>query len=466
MLRIPYSSRATIVPTVLMAVWSTVLPIAGMTGLRNTILLILFIYLLWQYFSSTRDKGYDKLEHMPFVLLGLLVVLTLWIGVRAWTSPYRAYALAEFWGQWVKMLFIAAIGYLMVNWLKRFPQYFSVIITAIFIGLTFCPLFTVVFNLWWQQHSLWQIVVPTINNKTNVSYVTNLALAILMCDFFVRRLSASFLLNLNRYLRFGFLVGLLYASFILGARNGWIGFLLLSLTSLVFYIFIVNKNSPLKSVLYLCLGGLIVLLGLIILLYKTDTRWHTFFATTQVAVDIEHYQAWKAPTFDFPGAYPMPVDEQGHSVDTSNYQRVAWATVASQLIGLYPWGLGYGRDVFGWAIHLHYHLGSRPLGAGVVQGVPINSHSSVLELGLGIGLPGLLLAVLICLYLFWFALQSARQYHVYEALLLLTILSGYLGRALLDANLRDHNLELLFFMMGLLISWIHVRRGKLTVLTN
>ena len=296
--------------------------------------------------------------------------------------------------------------------------------------------------------------------------MTNLALAILMCDFFVRRLSAASLLNLNRYYRFAFLLGLLYASFVLGARNGWIGFLLLSLTSLVFYIFVVSKHSPLKSVLYLSLGVSVILLGLIILLYKIDTRWHTFFSTTQVAVDIEHYQAWKAPTFDFPGAYPMPVDEQGHPVDTSNYQRVAWATVASQLISLYPWGLGYGRDVFGWAIHLHYQLGSRPLGAGVVQGVPINSHSSVLELGLGIGLPGLLLVVSICSYLFWFALQSARQYRVYEALLLLTILSGYLGRAFLDANLRDHNLELLFFMIGLLISWIHCRRGKLTASIN
>ena len=66
-------------------------------------------------------------------------------------------------------------------------------------------------------------------------------------------------------------------------------------------------------------------------------------------------------------------------MDASAYMRIAWFKEALVFIGEHPLGIGYGRNAFGHGIKIKY---GKRVG---------HSHSGILDLTIGTGIPGALL---------------------------------------------------------------------------
>lgn len=124
---------------------------------------------------------------------------------------------------------------------------------------------------------------------------------------------------------------------------------------------------------------------------KNDS-WKTFVADATIAVQLEKYQHWK-----FNGEIGYPINSNGKTVSTTNYDRVAWGLVGTKLLVERPLGYGLIEDSFGPIVNRKWPESSPRLS---------HAHSGWLDLALGIGLPGIIL-VLSALFL---ALKQAIAY--------------------------------------------------------
>ena len=128
---------------------------------------------------------------------------------------------------------------------------------------------------------------------------------------------------------------------------------------------------------------------------EKNQSWVNFIADAKVAVKIDTYDSWK-----YFGINRYPVNERGHEVYGTNYERVAWAIVGSRLLLKYP--MGYGLLNYSFS-----KLGKIEWSDSKLH----QSHISWLDLGLGIGIPGLLIILTILfLTIFWLTFSGNRIY--------------------------------------------------------
>ena len=112
---------------------------------------------------------------------------------------------------------------------------------------------------------------------------------------------------------------------------------------------------------------------------NNNQSWKYFLADAQIAVQIEKYDNWKYwKIFHKNGGYP--INKYGREVSSSNYERIAWGVVGTNLLIENPLGFGLIENSFGFI------SGRKWPDSSLSQ-----SHSGWLDLALGIGIPGLLL---------------------------------------------------------------------------
>jgi len=107
---------------------------------------------------------------------------------------------------------------------------------------------------------------------------------------------------------------------------------------------------------------------------EQNHSWQTLFADAKVALQTEHYDAWRVC------GSVHPKNELGEVVSDTNYSRIAWGVNAVKLIPQFPLGYGLVERSFG-------HIGKQVWPDSCLS----QSHSGWLDLTLGIGLPGMLL---------------------------------------------------------------------------
>lgn len=136
------------------------------------------------------------------------------------------------------------------------------------------------------------------------------------------------------------------------------------------------------SKLIIILLVVVITLLLFIRHLERSSPWKSLWADTKVAVQVDQIDKWK-----YFGAQGYPINELGHTVSGSNYERVAWIVVGLRLVDENP--LGYG---------LVYQSFAKLTKQKWPESSLDQSHSAWLDLTLGIGIPGACL-VLIALFL-------------------------------------------------------------------
>lgn len=423
----------------LMFVW----PLAHTIALRLFFFFTALICAGWLVLHDARKSAIAMLSSLR-VPLSLWIILSLWILVGALTyASLPKQVLMELWGQWLRsgLAGLLGLGAATLALSGRSP-----VSPPLFLGLIMSPMLAqVIFHdawslwLWRENGNIPFHQTRFLSGKSNVSYVVNTAMAVLCAELMARVLFRRYFLPLNSKALLICFVPLLFCTYVVSARNGMIGVIFLFLSCLALYGYY-QRTKMNKVLLVLSLAvGIAGVASFAWLTVKADVRWQAFTQTIPIALDTQTNRAWLNPQ-----KYSYPHLPDGRLVDISAYERTAWLKESATLFLEHPLGFGYSRFAFGNGLVLKYPGEGQP-GA--------HSHSGMLDLALGVGIPGLLLWIGFLGSLLHLGWRSFFRNHHPSGLILLFVVTGFFGRSLVDSNLRDHVMEQFLFLCGLLAAF-------------
>ena len=365
-------------------------------------------------------------------LPGLLVAgLTLWLfGHAAWLAAEPAWSLDELHGQWLPALLALVLGMMLAARVAR-PATTIVLVFAVQAAIA------VGHSVWhWFVHGeLLTRLVPLTGGKLEMSFVLNLLLAFVMVDLFCRFSRRAPLLRLPLAGVVGILLLALTGSLLAGARNGIIDILFLFFSAV--FLFAYDQRQRLGPLRTLATATAIIatLAAFVTISYRADPRWQSFTETAAIAWDIDHHSTWLDTS-----RLPWPKLSDGRDVEASAYTRIAFIHGGLRLIAEHPLGYGYGRNTFAHALQQQYPEAS--LG---------HAHSGWIDLGVGGGVPALLLWGGLLANLMWRGWRVFFRGHNAHGLLLFFLATSYAGRMALDSVNKDHMLQIFLFLIGILL---------------
>ncbi|CAG4884154.1 conserved membrane protein of unknown function [Georgfuchsia toluolica] len=412
---------------VLLFVWS----LPGTIALRLALTLVLLIIALGQCRKSGIFKGFlaDRVLWLTFL------ALSAWIVIQAVLfGIHTDAALKEFWGQWVRSGITGLIGFMVAALITRRQPERSGPLLAMAMTLTLA--FQIGLHdvdtlwRWWHEGKLPFQETRIVENRTGISLLTNLLMAILCSEVMARMLYKRAYLPLSQAW-LGLLFAMcIFATYVVGTRFGTMGFIALIISCVL--VSLIAKRRSLKTTKLLAIG--IIALACIgtfgWISVKSDQRWLTLIDTIHLALDTEHQRAWRD------SSQPLPQLPSGVIVEHSNYMRIAWAKEAGLAIIDHPLGVGYGRNAFGDAMQLVYpdYASSK------------NCHSGILNFTLGVGIPALLMWLVFAGILALHGWISFSHYGNPAGLTLLFVVSGFFIRSVVDGNFQDHMFEQFMFL--------------------
>ncbi len=151
-----------------------------------------------------------------------------------------------------------------------------------------------------------------------------------------------------------------------------------------------DKNQSLPVTTWTIKNGLVafslvVFLSVVLISHvKKNDSWRFFFADAKIAAQLDSYDHWK-----YFGGNGYPVNEYGVHVSNSTYERISWALIGIKLINQNPLGYGLVERSFGYLAKIQWPESNLD-----------QSHSGIIDLTLGIGLPGVLLILVAYLLTF------------------------------------------------------------------
>jgi len=180
----------------------------------------------------------------------------------------------------------------------------------------------------------------------------------------------------------------------------------------------------------------LILVVSFVALATSDPRWRGTWDSAMAA--------WNADT----RAVVLGETAVDGSKDPSAFLRIAMIKEGLGIVAAHPLGIGFHRNAFGHGLAQTYGAGSG------------HSHSSLLDIAIGAGIPGLLLICAFLVSLFVTGWQAERLRQDGIGLLLALLAVATLARAALDSCLRDHMLQMTLFFFGILLGALTARGEK------
>ena len=428
--------KLAILGVVLLGLLFFVFPIPRTISLRD--LLLLLALLTFGYVAWRNERRHESLRAL-IVPATLLALFTAWMyGVALFVSPETAWSLDEIGSQWLRALAALAAGVAVAVAVKKDSGLERKALLVIFAALLLHVLIVDILAVkQWSQDLMAQREFGRISglaggpDKSN--YLTNLLLCFLLAESLYRLLRKKRMLPFGNVL-LGSAVGVaLFSMFAERMRNGVAVFALMLLIAGLLWL-LAQKSRLRKTgfvagaaaLAVITLGGL----GLAVAI-KGGSDLKKLIETAPIAWDTEHHQGWLDEK-----KYGLPLLSTGETVDPSAYQRIAWLKQGLLIIGEHPLGIGFGRNAYGHGLKAKYGEGRG------------HSHSGLLDLAIGTGVPGTLLWLGFFVSLMRLAWKRARATHSHAAILLMLLLLDFGARMFLDSVIRDHMLQQFLFLTG------------------
>lgn len=412
----------------------TVWPVPHTNTLRELLMVASIALAMWLCYRYRHviGTGWWPTMRWPLCLLG---ALTAWIVVVAlFISPETYWSLDEIRGQWLKPVFALVLGGLLVFVLStgaiRPGQLWLALVAALLFHVIAVNIDAVV-HLAQGATSYRAQGLTAGPDKAN--YLSNMLLAALLAEVLARRCSHVRLLPVPLWMVLAS-SALATMSFVAeGMRSGVITVVAMFGIAAVVYMYDVARRHGAAGARRLTIVFVLTITALVGLLtvagsIKPGSTWTKIVAAIPVALDTENHKAWLNLR-----QYDVPSLPGGKQIDESTYMRIAWIKEGLIVSAENPLGVGYGRNAFGHAIEVKY---GRMIG---------HSHSSIIDLVIGIGIPGLLLWLAFVASLLWLSVRHFASGWGY-ALLLLVVDFG--TRMIIDSNLRDHMFQMFMFLVG------------------
>ena len=432
-------SLGAVVMLSLVAVLVIVWPLPHVIALRNTLLVSLLVWLVAERWSRKNWKFVESAFFWPSLCLAALVI---WLFIVAfWVDSEPARSLAGLKGEWLPPLVAFAVGALLVSALSRKGVSQQLVLRTVFGALMLLIVLQLALGIWYLlvEGGIPDFFGGITDHKANITYVSAIALSMLLADATVRTSEAG-ILGLPRWLQFASFAAVIVTTYMSGTRNGII--IVLLLTAIWAPIFLINV---------LRLSGRATLAGLLVLalciavatwaMFKIDKRWSRLIVTVPVAFNFERDHRWLDVQ---KRGYPLAAD--GKPVEATAYERISWALVAMKLIAEHPFGTSITKDAFRQIVEVQYG----PTRTG-------HAHNGYLDLGLEAGVPGLFLWLVFLIMLLRLGVVNLRG-PTYASLALILYIVGFGTRSALDAILRDHIMEQFMFFAALFLAVSDARK--------
>jgi hypothetical protein len=234
---------------------------------------------------------------------------------------------------------------------------------------------------------------------------------------------------------------IVFVSIRAGARNGMIGLVYLSLSLLAMFMIFNGGKLGVARAVALCMAVLVFVGGLAMYSYHKDSRNSVFTDSVICGWNYNRTTAW------FDGG-PLPVMPDGREVDDSAYKRVAWIHKGLGMIAEQPLGVGYARGAFGMELKR----------LGYPNPTVAHSHSGMIDLGVGLGIPGVILWLAFCGSLIVIGFRAFAVRGEILGLVLMLITCGFIGRMMIESIMRDHMVLLFLFSAAALLAEMQSHR--------
>ncbi|HYA38392.1 MAG TPA: O-antigen ligase family protein [Candidatus Methylomirabilis sp.] len=414
---------------ILFFVW----PVPHTVSVRDLLLVLnlaLFGYLAWVRRGS--GAGLRELSAPALVLAGL----TAWMyAVVFFIFPENTWSLGEIQSQWWRALAALLIGaFAAIS--ARDNRRLTVAALAVLVAALAVHVLYVDFQAMQGLLKPGQLerMAGLTEGPDKSNYLTNVLFGFLLAELFFRAVYGERVLPLSNTVFAAALALTSVSVFAERTRNGMITLVLMLLLLGWFYLRARQARlnrlvlaSGIVAMFAIVLGG-----AALVVSARQSSSLHELIDTIPIAWDTEHHREWQE---DNPASWPkLP---NGQTVDVSVYQRVAWFKEGLLLVRDHPLGIGFGRNAFGHGLEAKYGKGGG------------HSHSGLLDMAIGLGVPGALLWLGFFASLAVIAWRRCRAGANYAAILTLLVLTDYGARMLLDSVIRDHMLQQFMFLTGL-----------------
>ncbi|MCF8200142.1 MAG: O-antigen ligase family protein [Sulfuritalea sp.] len=422
--------------TAWLAVVVFVFPIPHTIALRNLLLLIGFIALVWNHRQSL-----PRLAPWLKPAAWWLAALTAWIVFHSVAvAPAPTLALDQFRANWLMPLLIGAVGAWAAIQLPR-GRALQAIIAAL--AAHSCWLIGWQFELWLVADTgtfkatpdAWPFKATPFGAYDFHATINGFFLALLVAErlawVFGKRSPSAF----GRWWGWVLLLLSALSDLALQSRIGTI----VSMTMLLAAILIFTGMQSRHWRFIVIALSMIALLGAGSLKFDND-RWSGLSESIAVGWSSPNI-VWFTVNEESWEMTKWPETPSGKRIEFSAFFRAMMARQASDFLAEHPMGIGFGHDAFGRAIALkHGHTG---LGS---------SHNGWLDFALGTGFVGLALLLATAGAAINNGWRAFRERDNIEALLLVFFVGNYTLRCLLDGHLSGWRLGMFAFICGILIA--------------
>lgn len=411
-----------IISLLLLSVW----PIPHTIGIRNILLglgFLVALFVLW-------DKRHQLTWKKSFSTL-IIFIFFLWLIFHYFfLSMDPSAQIKELQSTWLRSFLAGFIAFSLAILLSKKPIWR----VCFYLGV----LLPVIVYL----YSYAQVVIATknilhlnftglIDHKIVLGYVGTLFTAIAFGIF-------SFWSNGSQKFTIGKVIGGLLlllgvtaalASFIfVNTRNGIGAFvIMMSLWILVYLFQSIKFKKYLLPVIFLLLlipyGGFAIQKHL-----EHNNQWERLFTSIKVGCQIDKFDHWQSQAKGYP--------QKGLDIEinSSAYERAAWATAGLRYLSQNPMGAGLLGDSF------------RRMGAknGIESHSLRFTHSGWIDLALAVGVPGFLLLLLSMITTFYWAMKRQTEIASVTVWLLVAIAIYWL---IAELATNKHFVEMLIFML-------------------
>lgn len=404
-------------------------------------LLLLGALSLFGYLAIKRG-GFGTFERLGLPTI-LFAALSAWIVFGSvFISGDPRESLAEVQSQWL-MAFLAlmagaAAGVAVEDYRSMQQRLLHVVVFVFLVHIFFIDVL-----------ALWDVVTsdaPALrahgltDGPDKASYLTSTLLAFILSELFVRFTSSQSTLKLRNLPLLMILTLVLVSLYAESVRNAVLTLIVTGMALIVLYLGNnYHKNARLWTYAMVAMGLFVAIVASLAIAatMQRETSWTQISKTVPIAWDTKTHKAWLDEK-----KYGLPKLPDGSAVEASTYIRVAWMKEGFLLVTDHPLGIGFDRNAFGNGLMMKYGEGGG------------HSHSGVLDLAIGTGVPGILLWFAFLASLAWLALRHIHGPRAFAALSLLLIVLDYSTRMFLDSTIKDHMLQQFMLVTGLLA--IHV----------
>lgn len=429
------------VVALLFALW----PVPHTISMRDALLLlglVLFSYLTYKNF---RHDSYAW-------LWSLRAPITLYCGLTAWimfvavfVSDETRWSLDEVRGQWLKAGLVAVVGGMAAVILEREPLKVRVL-TVLCIAVALHVLYVDVVGLvgFFKTGSTSFRIEGLTDGPDKSNYLANYLVVFVLTEVIVRATYQRRVLPLGSGALFLLALIALGGVYFSSVRNGLMELTFMSMLASALFLFLNRKRWRKPTVAAVTISFLLVPVVQGFLNYKSDGRWNIALETIPIAWDTDKHKAWLNDQ-----KYPFPTLADGRPVDISTYLRVAWVKEGMRTVLDHPLGVGFGRNAFGHARLQKYGESGRG-----------HSHSGIIDLAIGIGIPGALLWGGFLVSLLYFSYRGLIVSQNYHAFFLFFLTATFSVRMFVDSVMRDHMLQMFMFLVGLSAATIALESSK------